>query len=647
MGRSRGRGAVAGVVVSLIATLALGSSAHAANIPVTNLGGDNSVGSLHAAMVAANANPGDKDTITFDAGLSGVVELTDDLPVLTGPVAITGPGSDKVTIDGFVVVNERMFQTDKDLTLTGLSLRKGANDNGGAISSTGADLVVKDVAVTESHSYTGKGGAVYVDGGTLTLENSTIFDNVAVAGAGLWIHGTSSASISNTQIVGNDAKYFFDPGPDPQPNTGGGLLVDDSDSLVIKESVIRANSAVSDGFAFSIDNVRNVTISDTFVSQNNAEFVDFPEGYDYFGTARIIADQTNITDSQFTDNYSPSMLAGLQVIGPVTISRSLISGNTSAGLYSGLTLGPELSQTFPPPNNVTATVSNTTITANEGGNFGTGLISFNSRLNLDSSTITGNSLLFPVYPTASSAGILQMNGTATLTNSIVSGNGATDITAISKIPQSPVPNQDFGGYVEGSYNLIGTVTGRPFKDLVAGSNIISHDPKLGPLGYSSGAKTQTMVPAPDSPVIDAGKSSLTTDQNGLPRPVAFGWLPTPSGGNRADIGAVEVQSLTAPKNRFTIGKVKTNRKKGTATIKVKVPWSGKIQLRGSKTVKPFNRSAAKAATVTLTVKAKGKAAKSLKKKGQTKVKATITFTTAGMKPLTKSKTVKLKGKKRQ
>lgn len=614
----------------------IGTSARAANIPVTTLAGDDSLGSLHAAMDTANASPAVKDTITFDPGLAGQISLFADLPVLTGPVEITAPGSSKVIIEGKDGSTfHRMFETSHDLKLTGLDLERGSNLNGGAISSTGSNLVLKDILVGNSHSYTGKGGAIHVDGGTLSIESSAIFGNFAPEGAGLWIRGATSTSISNTQIFGNNAYFFFAPGPNPVPNVGGGILIEDSGSLEIEESVIRENTANSGGFAFSIDNVQNVTISDTFVTNNSIAYFDYPEGFDSFGTARIIADNTTITDSQFTDNYSPGALGGLQVIGPVTISRCLIASNESNSLFTGLTLGEMPRETVPPPNNVTATVSNTTITANKGTTLGSGLISTNSRLNLDSSTISGNSLLLPALPEANSSGVLQMSGTATLTNSIVSGNGVSDISGFSA----------YDGYVEGSYNLIGTVTGGPFKDLVPGSNIISNDPELGPLDYHSDGKTQTMEPARDSPVVDQGLSSLTTDQNGLPRPVAFGWIPKPPGGNRADIGAVEVQTQNAPASKFTIGKVKPNRKKGTATVKVTVPWSGKVQLRGSKTVKPFSKSTEQAATITLTVKARGKAAKALKKKGKAKVKANITFTTAGIKPLTKPKTVKLFKKK--
>jgi hypothetical protein len=65
------------------------------------------------------------------------------------------------------------------------------------------------------------------------------------------------------------------------------------------------------------------------------------------------------------------------------------------------------------------------------------------------------------------------------------------------------------------------------------------DPQLGALG-PNGGPTETRVPAPGSPLIDAiptgscqsdEASGITTDQRGLPRPAQSG----------CDIGAVEVQ----------------------------------------------------------------------------------------------------------
>ncbi|MBK8293729.1 MAG: CehA/McbA family metallohydrolase [Solirubrobacterales bacterium] len=100
-----------------------------------------------------------------------------------------------------------------------------------------------------------------------------------------------------------------------------------------------------------------------------------------------------------------------------------------------------------------------------------------------------------------------------------------------------------------------------------------------------------------------------------------------------------------PSNKFSFGKVKLNKKKGTAKLQVKVPGKGKVILAGSKKVKGQKNKSKKKSKITLTIKAKGKAAKALKKKGKTKIKAKVKFTPTGGKAKVKSKTIKLKRKK--
>ncbi|MGK2931676.1 MAG: CehA/McbA family metallohydrolase [Solirubrobacterales bacterium] len=100
-----------------------------------------------------------------------------------------------------------------------------------------------------------------------------------------------------------------------------------------------------------------------------------------------------------------------------------------------------------------------------------------------------------------------------------------------------------------------------------------------------------------------------------------------------------------PSNKFSFKGVKLNKKKGTASLKVRVPSAGGISLLPSKTVKGQSKKVRKNSTIALTIKARGKAAKSLKRKGKAKVKAKVRFTPSGGKQLIKSKTVKLIKKK--
>lgn len=121
---------------------------------------------------------------------------------------------------------------------------------------------------------------------------------------------------------------------------------------------------------------------------------------------------------------------------------------------------------------------------------------------------------------------------------------------------------------------------------------------------------------------------------------AYPGLPTFGGGIQQTRGTAEITNSIISGNT-----AKLNKKKGTATLQVKVPGAGKVVLAGSKTVAGQKKTAKSKATIGLTVKAKGKAAKALKKKGKATVKAKVTFTPTGGGAKTATKSVKLVKKK--
>jgi YVTN family beta-propeller protein len=104
-------------------------------------------------------------------------------------------------------------------------------------------------------------------------------------------------------------------------------------------------------------------------------------------------------------------------------------------------------------------------------------------------------------------------------------------------------------------------------------------------------------------------------------------------------GAAQSITVQAP-NNFKFGKLIRNTKKGTAKLKVKVPYAGKLTLSGKK-VKKVKRSAKKAGTVTLNIRPKPKAKKALNAKGSLKTKIKVKFTPTGGKAKTKGRSLKL------
>lgn len=581
-----------GAALAVFALVTAGQ-AQAADIPVTNTA-DSGTGSLRDAITTANATPLSSDRLVFGDSVSGTITLATKLPELLGPTEIVGPGAGKVTISG-----DDKFQilvTKFDLTVSGLTFSHGVDlppageestyyTTGGAIKASAVDpgnpanaVTIKDSVFTGNKA--GTGGAVAAFVGSLTIENSEFRDNEA------------KQLGAETNII------------------GGGVVSAGAETLVRDSSFV--DNKASGGFGGGL--------------------IGFS-----FGTGRPF----DVSGSVFQGNTA-TQFAGLATsgTGATSVTNSLFSGNIAVGVGGGLGLN----------STGTTTVSNVTVTGNKVGVYGAGILvspsesAVNPQVNIDSATVTDNTVTAPSTIIARGAGLFVSAGSTKVTNSIVSANAPEDISSGAFGPIDP-PN------VKGSFNLIGNRTNADYSELVAGSDIDSNTPGLDPLA-DNGGPTMTMLPADNSPVVNKGSSTLNTDQRSLPRPIDYKSIPfsTAVGGNGADMGAVELQkpptcqtdpSLCPPSNKFAFGKLTLNRKKGTATIQVKVPGAGKVALLNSKTVAAQSKTAPRKTTVKLTIKAKGKAAKDLRKKGRTRLKIKVKFTPKGGTPLTKAKTVQL------
>jgi len=112
------------------------------------------------------------------------------------------------------------------------------------------------------------------------------------------------------------------------------------------------------------------------------------------------------------------------------------------------------------------------------------------------------------------------------------------------------------------------------------------------------------------------------------------------GGGGGDAGGVPPEE-GGPSNDFSFGKVKKNKRKGTAKLTVNVPGGGELELAKTKKVKADEESPEAAGKEKLSIKPKGKAKKKLNSKGKAKVKANVTYTPDGGTPNTEDKKIKL------
>jgi hypothetical protein len=157
-----------------------------------------------------------------------------------------------------------------------------------------------------------------------------------------------------------------------------------------------------------------------------------------------------------------------------------------------------------------------------------------------------------------------------------------------------------------------------------------------------------MAPSGGSPAVDQGTSAgLGTDQRGAVRPIDLPSIPNSSapGADGSDIGAVEFQ----PSNAFTLGKLKRNKKKGTATLTVLLPLpsAGTLSLYGkglkTQTVAITGQGEAKLKVALASKKLR----KALRKKGRRKVGINVTYAPTGNSAATQSRKAKLIKKKKK
>jgi sugar lactone lactonase YvrE len=92
---------------------------------------------------------------------------------------------------------------------------------------------------------------------------------------------------------------------------------------------------------------------------------------------------------------------------------------------------------------------------------------------------------------------------------------------------------------------------------------------------------------------------------------------------------------------FSLGRLKKDKKKGTAKLTVEVPAPGGIALAQTKKLRGAELRAEAAGEVQLAIKPRGRAKKRLAEKGKAKVKADVTYTPDGGEPNTQIAALKL------
>jgi hypothetical protein len=314
------------------------------------------------------------------------------------------------------------------------------------------------------------------------------------------------------------------------PNVTGAITLT-SGQLDIEKSVTISGPganvlAVSGGgqsrvFAIGLSNVANTVIISGLTITNGETLAN---GTDFFGGGGVLinAGTVNLTDDAITNNDCSNSGVPFgggvdnEGTGLVTITRCSITGNTTNDAGGGIfTEGTSM------------LIIETTIAGNSAGveGVGGGLLVATSTTMLDS-TVYGNSA--NAGGNVSPAAVLVNNPVLSFGDSIIAGG-----ILIGDEPIGADLFPDGGSLTSLDYNLIQDTTAGGSPVTIGGTkthNITSVSPNLLALA-NYGGPTQSLLPAANSPAINAGNptASDSIEQRALPRVT----------GGREDIGAVE------------------------------------------------------------------------------------------------------------
>jgi hypothetical protein len=111
---------------------------------------------------------------------------------------------------------------------------------------------------------------------------------------------------------------------------------------------------------------------------------------------------------------------------------------------------------------------------------------------------------------------------------------------------------------------------------------------------------------------------------------------------------LNITAVFNPSNTFTLGVITRHKKKGTATMTVKVPNAGELTGSGNGVsaagAAVISKTVSAAGDTQLVIKAKGKKKRKLTETGSVTVAVSVTFTPTGGDPSTQSRKLKLKRK---
>lgn len=533
-------------VMALLAGVALPTQAAPQD---TVIGNGTPASCTNAALTAAMLTGGN---ITFNCGPNPLtISITEKIALANAVI----DGGGKVTLSGGNANRHFFVAPGITLGIKNIALVEGYSAvGGGALEVTQATLHLENARLANNEALA-RGGAVVVEvGSTVVIANSVIENNQSPAGGGVWVSGGADRfSISNSIVRGNGAGSGISAGGgiyaggateiiattlrDNRALDGAGLFVASAVQVWVSGSHITQNSG---GYGAGVENSGELNVSDSVVSLNIATgsgggvwnlgglinmtrtTVSLNTAYEG-GGINSYGNHVELRDVNVTDNIASGPGGGGIWHGGgtffarnVTISGNMASASSADG--GGVYQNSNDNLFF-----VNATVANNTAGRFGGGFYHAGRwgIFVNSAFGDNMAGAAGNA----IYEDASGVGQVQ------LYNTVIFGSSN---------------NCDGSAFADGRNNITAGACGQlahPTDRTVGQAQIL-----LGALTYNGGTfSMQTFAPAPNSPVVNSGDNASCAnyaprDQRGAARV-----------GN-CDVGAVEYGGLLPRMFMPVIGK---------------------------------------------------------------------------------------------
>ena len=290
------------------------------------------------------------DTIEFAEGMTGTITLSKDTQItIDQNLTIIGPGSDLMTIDfgGPDYYQPGIYQSGGDLSISGLTITHGNTpiQVGGSNS-----LNLSDIIFIDNPSYS----ALYVNdlarNRSVNINNCQFINNAEINGDGggaIFIYGSGDLNISNSIFSGNIS----------DSSQGGGAIDVNGGNVTITNSTFTGNTATSNGGAINFSSSGNLEISDSTFNGNRAtqgggsiysnngnltidssSFLGNTSDNNYGGTISYngnndLSVSNSTFDSNNGNNFGVVYISGSQ--NSATITNSTLANNDSTGGGSG------------------------------------------------------------------------------------------------------------------------------------------------------------------------------------------------------------------------------------------------------------------------------------------------------------------------